>query len=571
MTAANAGWLAKRQQLQDRFESLHRIRDASQFAYMRGQEQSFSEAQVRDMWAAAATHSMPGTLEPRNHVYIHVPFCKSICAFCNYERLKPSNPDLIKGWLKRVLGSLATIGPAVAPLTFHSLYIGGGTPVILPANVLDQLLTAVFETLNFAEGSGRHIELDPAVVSASRLDVLQKHGFRRYSFGIQTLDAGVNTIHNRGPQGKEMVDNCFTALHERGLNRVTCDFLIGLHGTTPQQTLADLEYVLDVHKPMSIDIFALVPTESYVDKLFAGDTQAFWRHIGPFQEIVPKALPELCERFGYHLMEEGGHRYTLHRQINDEFAAKYSYTQLVSEQQRPLNLLGLGTSARSQIFQEAAFQYRDPDENPAAEGEAFYEGHVVPPETEVRTYLIHQFRDRGYVRDDEFQAIFGKTLREAVGIPIGAWESLELAKVDDQRIQMPEQDGPARAKTLLWLVPDAMLEYEVGRIQGIDLTHDGVTTVFRDIPIGTEIAPGFRFWGVREGRIVLKGDDYKIKLRLAPPLTSGKPLRIVVETPPPPQAIPSLTLAVKKLRGMATRMIGIRGREAPRYAQTGPE
>jgi len=570
MTRVDPRWLKRRQLLQARFESLHRVRDASQFAYMRGQEERFTETQVRDMWAAAATNSMPGTLEPRNHVYIHVPFCKSICAFCNYERLKPSNPELIKGWLKRVLRSLETLGPAVEPLTFHSLYIGGGTPVILPANVLDELLTAVFDTLTFAEGSGRHIELDPAVVSDSRLNVLQRHGFRRYSFGIQTLDADVNSTHNRGPQGKEMVDNCFDALHDRGLNRVTCDFLIGLHGTTPQQTLTDLQYVLETHKPMSIDIFALVPTASYVDKLFGGDTQAFWRHIGPFQEIVPKALPELCERFGYKLMEEGGHRYTLHRQIHDEHAAKYSYTQLVSEQQRPLNLLGLGTSARSQIFQEAAFQYRDPDENPAADGEAYYEGQLVPPETEVRTYLIHQFRDRGYVREDEFHAIFGKTLDQAVGVPLGAWKELDLATVDAERVQMPEQDGPARARTLLWLVPDPMLEYEVGRIQGIDLTHDGITTVYRDIPIGRELAPGYRFWGVREGRIVLKGTDHKIKLRLAPPLQMGKPLRIVVETPPPPDAVKSLTEAVKRLRGMATRMIGLRGREAPRYSNTGP-
>ena len=95
-------WLQRRQQLNDRFAELQRIRDASQLAYMRGPTARFTEDEVVDLWAQAAVASMPGTLAPRNHVYIHVPFCKSICSFCNYERLKPSHPKLMQGWLNQV-------------------------------------------------------------------------------------------------------------------------------------------------------------------------------------------------------------------------------------------------------------------------------------------------------------------------------------------------------------------------------------------------------------------------------------------------------------------------------------
>lgn len=549
-------WLKRRQQLNDRFAAVQRIRDASQLAYMRGPARRFTEEEVQRMWAEVASDPMPGTLPPRNHVYMHVPFCKSICAFCNYERLKPSHPDLMKGWLQRVLRSLDTLGPALKPLTFHSLYIGGGTPSTLPAAMLDEVLGAVFDTLSFAEGSGRHIELDPAVVSQTRLDVLQKYGFTRYSFGVQSLSAENNEAHNRGSQGKAIVDGCFDALHDRGWDRVTCDFLIGLWGTTPEQILADLAYVLEHHQPMSIDIFALIPTQSYVDQFFDGDTQAFWRHMQPFQELVPKTLPGLAAQHGYRLMEEGGHRYTLYRPMSKEGAVKYSYTQLVSEQQLPLNLLGLGTSARSQIFQKAAFQYRDPGEDPSSEGPAYYEGHELSPEEERRTYLIHQLRDRGYVERDRFEALFGLSLDQAVGVPLQALASQGRAELAADKVTLPDADGPDRARSLLWLVPDAAVEYEIARIQGMNLSSDGVAEVYRDLPIGTPMAPGYRWWGVREGRPTLKGDDgHKITLRLAPPLKDGGALRVVLETPPPPDRVPALSTAVKKLKALAARTL----------------
>lgn len=562
-------WLARRRQLNDRFAAIQRIRDASQLAYMRGPTRRFTEDEVREMWAEVASDPMPGTLAPRNHVYMHVPFCKSICAFCNYERLKPSHPSLMQGWARRVLRTIETLGPAVKPLTFHSLYIGGGTPSTLPASILDEVLGALFDTLDFAEGSGRHIELDPAVVSQKRLDVLQKYGFTRYSFGVQSLSAENNAAHNRGEQGKKVVDDCFEALHDRGYDRVTCDFLIGLWGTTPEQILADLEYVMQTHQPMSIDIFALVPTASYVDQFFDGDTASFWKHMQPFQEIVPKALPELVARHGYRMMEEGGHRYTLYRPMSKAGAVKYSYTQLVSEQQLPLNLLGLGTSARSQIFQKAAFQYRDPGEDPAADGPAYYEGQLVSPEVERRTYLIHQLRDRGYVERQRFEDLFGVSLDDAVGVPLEALDELGRAELDDDRVTVTDTDTRARAEALLWLVPDAAVEYEIGRIQGMNLSHDGISEVYRDLPIGSEITPGYRWWGVRQGRPTLKAKDHKIILRLAPPIKEGGSLRMVLETPPPPEAVPQLRQAVAKLKAIATRVVRPRKVRPPSEQESG--
>ena len=504
------------------------------------------------LWRDAAARQMPGELSPINHVYVHVPFCKSICSFCNYERLRPSSPQMLHAWLRRVQGSVEALGPSLRDLQFHSLYIGGGTPSTLPPPLLEQLLTTLDTHLNFVPNSSRHIEFDPAVFSQARIAVLQRHGFSRYSFGIQSLDPAVNDAHNRGMQDRRIVGRFFDAVKDA--ERVACDFLLGLEGTTPQSILSDLAWVLEHHRPAAIDIFALVPTASYVKRHFDGDLDAYWAHLAPFQEVVPTALPELCETHGYRWHGEGGHRYTLVRQgVHGRAGSPYSYAQLVSEQGRPLNLLGLGTSARSQLFRCAAFQYRDPEDDVAGDGAAWYEGHRIDPEVEQRTYLIHQLRDRGSVDAALFERIFGVTLEEAAGPALAAWASLGLGALVDGVLTLEKQSGVERARTLLWLVPEAHLEHEMARIMGLDLSASPTEAAFEAIPVGKELAGGWRYWGVRSGRVLLKGPAHKVRLRVAPPRRRGAALRLVVEHMDAGTPTEQLGRAVSVLRRFANR------------------
>jgi len=120
-------WLNRRTALHDRFLEVAKVGDASRLSYLHGPESTWTEDQVAAMWERAVRNPI-SPMAPLNCVYVHVPFCKSICTFCNYDRLQPSSPLLLKNWLARVLRSIEVIGPAVRPLTFHALYIGGGTP-----------------------------------------------------------------------------------------------------------------------------------------------------------------------------------------------------------------------------------------------------------------------------------------------------------------------------------------------------------------------------------------------------------------------------------------------------------
>ena len=92
-----AGFVAGRERLQQRYQAVSRLPDASRLAYLRGPLHVVTEQEVASLWSdAIANPSVEG--ETRNNIYIHVPFCKSICSFCNYDAT-PQQSGSPKAWL----------------------------------------------------------------------------------------------------------------------------------------------------------------------------------------------------------------------------------------------------------------------------------------------------------------------------------------------------------------------------------------------------------------------------------------------------------------------------------------
>ena len=133
--------------------------DASRLAYLLGPSKEWSEEAVAELWKDAAAASASGR-KTHNHMYVHVPFCKSICSFCNYERLRPSRPELLQEYLDRCLQSIDRIAPSTQSLSFRSLYFGGGTPSTLPAKLLDQLLHKLSSHFQWHKHVSRQFEFD---------------------------------------------------------------------------------------------------------------------------------------------------------------------------------------------------------------------------------------------------------------------------------------------------------------------------------------------------------------------------------------------------------------------------
>ncbi len=462
-------WLAWRQDLHRRYEELVGLNDSSRLGYMHGKSLEWTEDQLVEKWREAA-NATDRRKDAINHVYIHVPFCKSICNFCNYERLRPSDPALLEQFTERVFRSLNKIGPVVSPMTWHTLYMGGGTASVLPAPMLKKLLVAVDSVLRWHPNSTRFMEFDPAVMNEAKLEVLLEHGFEHFSFGVQSLDTQVAINHNRGPQSREMVIRRFEELRRHGVYNISCDFLLGLVGTTPDQIVDEIEEVLRLG-PRWIDLYFLTPTQDYINTHFGGKFEAFWEHIKPFHDRIPEMVKAAGLKYGFRVRRGHGHNIILYRQMGahertrDKPAGIFSYTQLVDQQRRPLHLLGLGTSARSLIFGEAHVECRPPEEGGKGgpDGDHWYYGHEFGMEGEVRMFLSHVLRDNDVIDRAMFQRVFGMDISEAIPKPLSVWKHLGIVDLEEDRMKLNQEERRQRVRTLLWVVPDDRLEYEVVR------------------------------------------------------------------------------------------------------------
>jgi coproporphyrinogen III oxidase-like Fe-S oxidoreductase len=583
---ADDTWMGRRTALHDRFLDVAQVGDASRLAFLNGPTTVWTEEEVAAMWTRAL-RSPIGALPSRNCLYIHVPFCKSICSFCNYDRLQPSSPDLLKTWLARVLRSIEVMAPAVRPLTFHALYLGGGTPSVLPARLLSELLTAVDTRFSWHRMAARTLEFDPAVMNRERLEVLAAHGFKKLSFGIQTLEEEINVRHNRGRQGIETIERSFADLRAVGIPNVACDFLLGLEGTTPEGILAEMETVIRRFHPAALDIFMLTPTRAYVDRHFGGSMEAFWAHIGRFEAMIPAALPALAARTGYVVGVGHGHHMVLRRQKRlPNFLSRYlplaghipfprlsslgrhftlpraferwdwrqcSYTALTSDARRPVNLLGLGRSARSVIFGTAAFAACDPGDDPTAAGAAHYEGHKIDIAAEARSFLVHLLRDHDTVDRAEFQQIFGGDMTEIIAPALAAWAKEGTAQLEDDVLRLMPQERRARTRSLLWLVPEEAIEFDLAHFNQLELSPAAVAQLVAPIKPGTRLVGGHTFEGSDGICLLLRTPEGQmLRMRVAPGLTDASPIRLVIEDTPTTQDIDGLRRAVGQLRGLLT-------------------
>ena len=173
-------------------------------------------------------------------LYVHIPFCRYHCTFCHYAVRVGAGGDMMARYVRALERELAWIEPGTA---LSQLFIGGGTPTALPAELLDQTLDAVFSRVRPLPGVVHTVETSPETISLAHVEVLERRGVGRVSMGIQSLDPGVlDTV--RREQTREQALDALVLLTATGLI-VNVDLIYGLPGQTEKMFLDDLQAVAE--------------------------------------------------------------------------------------------------------------------------------------------------------------------------------------------------------------------------------------------------------------------------------------------------------------------------------------
>ena len=502
--------IERRQRLHDLYAEHSGLIDASRLAHLNGTRIQIDSKSLQELWSQASISY--GDTEAWNHVYVHVPFCKSICSFCNYERLRPSSTKELENYVAQIVQQIQMLGDSVRHLEFSSIYFGGGTPSVLSPMFLETIMQTLEDSLQFHPQNSRHFEFDPAIMNAEKLQVLQKYGFQRLSFGVQSLDTSVNQNHNRGPQSRKILEKRFLELKEAQIDDVACDILLGLAGTTPRQMLDEISEILQKHRPNRIDIFMITPTQDYVDGHFSSSFELFWSHLQQFELDVLPLIPEIAEKNGYKLKTGVGHRMTLQRKQNKQMPPRVirSYNPLSHQQGAPVNVLAFGPSARGSIFN--TLQY----ENMRQGDDWFVEGYRIQNYDEARIHLCYELRDKNIIDQQKFQLLHHMSFEQRFPLAHHVWTQEGLWNQETHSLQ--DQTRLERTKSLMWLVEEERIEDEIARHLQFDLTKSGILGHISPFQEGSIVDPNLNvvIHQIDVKRIVLKKENQTFAFRVAP-------------------------------------------------------
>ena len=217
----------------------------------------FVEAFSAADYAQALVQHRSGTGVPVQplSLYVHLPFCESLCYFCACNKIITRHKERAAGYL-RYLAREVELHTALlgAGQTVTQLHLGGGTPTFLSDAELRELMALLRRGFSLAAGGEYSIEIDPRTVDAARLAVLAELGFNRVSFGVQDFDAQVQQAVNR-IQPFDQVRALMEAAREIGFDSINIDLIYGLPRQTPESFARTLLQVQQL-RPDRIALYA---------------------------------------------------------------------------------------------------------------------------------------------------------------------------------------------------------------------------------------------------------------------------------------------------------------------------
>ena len=268
-------------------------------------------------------------LHPLSGLYIHIPFCKTKCPYCDFysETSTSLIPELLRAVKKEALLYRDQFS------SFDTLYLGGGTPTVLDETELTSLIEYLFKTFCFAPDAEITIEANPNDITREKLSVLRTLGVNRVSLGVQSFDEQDVAFLRRRHTVEESVA-ALALIRASGFTSTGIDLIYGIPGQTMAAWRATLQQAVSF-QPEHISCYQLT--------VAAGTA---------FQEMKERGqlrLPEEEESETLFLttarfLEENGY---LHYEISNFARGEENRSRHNQKYWQHVPYLGLGPSAHS--------------------------------------------------------------------------------------------------------------------------------------------------------------------------------------------------------------------------------
>ena len=191
-------------------------------------------------------------------IYIHIPFCKKKCKYCDFISFENCNEDVKEKYTECLIKEIENVTITEKQIC-NTIYFGGGTPSILKVDEIKKILNAINKRFNIAQNAEITIEINPGTVDIIKLQKYKEIGFNRISIGLQStknqLLELLGRIHTY-EDFKEVYQNA----RNIGFTNINVDLMLGLPTQSMQDLEKSLKEIINLN-PEHISLYSLILEE----------------------------------------------------------------------------------------------------------------------------------------------------------------------------------------------------------------------------------------------------------------------------------------------------------------------
>ena len=339
---------------------------------------------------------MQGSLHQPIGLYVHVPFCVSKCAYCDFASYAGREADIPR-YVDAVVREITRRGAETGHPKADTIFLGGGTPSLLDEFQVTRILDALFEAFPIEEGAEITCECNPGTLTTPFAQALRKAGVNRLSMGAQARQARLLRLLGRIHDWEEVIASVEIA-RQAGFDNINLDLMFGL----PSQTVSDVRETLEA-------AIALSPTHLSCYGLIVEEGTPICRDIAAGKLALPdeEVEREMYELARQTLAEHGFHQYEISNFAREGYACRHNvgcWTRVP--------YLGFGCAAHS-FFEEC--RTMNPSKLDAyLAGEEPKTEQISKEEARFESMMLGLRMTRG-VKDEDFTRMHGMSIREAFG------------------------------------------------------------------------------------------------------------------------------------------------------------
>lgn len=352
-------------------------------------------------------------------VYIHVPFCRHRCGYCNFT-VVAGRDDLQSGYLEALETELQSLAE---PREVDTIYVGGGTPTELTVPHLQQLCQLIKCWFIPTPGCEWSIEANPFALTRDKLELLATAGVNRISLGVQSFDSQKLTILERDHRATDIVESYRRC--RDSVPAVSLDLIFAVPQETPVQWRDDLECAMQL-RPEHLSVYGL--TFEKGARFWSELARGRWSEVDEERQRAMYQLAiELLTRAGWEHYEISNFARTGHRcRHNEVYWTGREY-------------YGFGPGAaryvggRRETNHRSTFTYI---RRAQTRQSLVAESEVLTAEDQARERLVFGLRMLEGIDRSQFSTATGFSVDQLVAEPLGRFVDWGLLDDDGQRIRL---------------------------------------------------------------------------------------------------------------------------------------